>query len=307
MPRLGSGSGSGSGSPSAGPAAGAGASAQGGRTGSRQRDTLDTPKSRVQRLLLRSVPLRFPFYNPPRAGSGGTGGNNRGGAGAFVTSGEAGALPIRIRLAFVLLNVLDLTVLGLLGFHPHAQEYVFLNDKVLHFFGFFFATMLFYGIWDVDESARRIWFWRHFPLLLSSFTCFLMGSIGSEFVQALLPYKTFQWADILANMLGSGLGLFLSYHAERRYRARRELERLYQPLDANDDDDDDDEEDGDAFAMDLEFGIGDDDDGNPWNEDEERRQTDRGGGKRDNDAHGGGVGPQATTEGRLRSSDADGR
>ncbi|KAE8221469.1 hypothetical protein CF319_g5180 [Tilletia indica] len=242
---------------------------------SRQRETLDAPKSRLQRILLRSVPLRFPFYKPPPAVSASSSFSGRGAgrsSSRFETSGEAGALPVRIRLAFVLLNVLDLTLLGLLGFHPHAQEYVFLNDKVLHFFGFFFATMLFYGMWDVDESARRIWFWRHFPLLLSGVTCFLIGSIGSEFVQALLPYKAFQWGDILANMFGSALGLFLSYHAERRYRARRELERLYQPLDADDDDDEDDE-----FAMDLEFGIGEDEDQAGWG-DEDRRQRDLGGG-----------------------------
>lgn len=49
--------------------------------------------------------------------------------------------------------------------------------------------------------------------------------------------------------MGSGVGLFFSYHAERRYRSRREVERLYEPLDQElygdeDDDDDDDERDG---------------------------------------------------------------
>lgn len=46
-----------------------------------------------------------------------------------------------------------------------------------------------------------------------------------------IKYKTFQWGDVLANFVGSGLGLFLSYHAERKYRTRREIERLYEPLD----------------------------------------------------------------------------
>ena len=31
--------------------------------------------------------------------------------------------------------------------------------------------------------------------------------------------------------MGSSVGLFFSYHAERRYRTRREIERLYEPLD----------------------------------------------------------------------------
>jgi hypothetical protein len=61
-----------------------------------------------------------------------------------------------------------------------------------------------------------------------------------------LQYKTFQWGDVIANFLGSGVGLFFSYHAERRYRTRREIERLYEPLDQGlyeeDDDGEDDEE-----------------------------------------------------------------
>lgn len=42
---------------------------------------------------------------------------------------------------------------------------------------------------------------------------------------------------MLANLLGSSLGLFLSYHLELSYRARREIERLYQPLDLEEYDD----------------------------------------------------------------------
>ena len=153
--------------------------------------------------------------------------------------------------------------------HPRAQDYVpFINDKVLHFVCFFFATALFYVIWDVDEvsgadlifsqkrsafdlcdnlsftifylsslilkSARRIWFWRHAALYFSFITCFAVGGIGSEIVQSLLPYKTFQIGDVIANLAGSALGLFFSYHAEARYRTRREIERLYQPLDVED-------------------------------------------------------------------------
>jgi hypothetical protein len=47
----------------------------------------------------------------------------------------------------------------------------------------------------------------------------------------LLQYKEFQWGDVVANFMGSGIGLFFSYHAERRYRSRREIQRLYEPLD----------------------------------------------------------------------------
>ncbi|KAG8863326.1 hypothetical protein FRB96_008817 [Tulasnella sp. 330] len=45
-----------------------------------------------------------------------------------------------------------------------------------------------------------------------------------------MQYKTFQYGDVLANLLGSGIGLYVSYHFERYYRRRREISRLYRPL-----------------------------------------------------------------------------
>ncbi|KAN0061717.1 hypothetical protein ACQY0O_005709 [Thecaphora frezii] len=143
-------------------------------------------------------------------------------------------VPLRVRPAFIVLNVLDLLLLGLLGFHPNGQAWTRLNDKVLHFICFFFATSLFYMIWDVDEAARRVWLWRNAALLLTFVTCFACGSIGSEIVQSLLPYKTFDIYDVVCNMIGSSLGLFFTYHLELRYRARREIQRLYDPLDVED-------------------------------------------------------------------------
>jgi hypothetical protein len=41
--------------------------------------------------------------------------------------------------------------------------------------------------------------------------------------------------------MGSGVGLFFSYHAELRYRSRREIQRLYEPLDEELYDDEEDE------------------------------------------------------------------
>lgn len=150
------------------------------------------------------------------------------------TSSSAPLLPLRIRPAFVILNVLDLIFLGILGFHPRGQTWIRLNDKIVHFVCFFLATAMFYMIWDVDEPARASYVWRNASLILTGLTCFLVGGIGSEIVQSLLPYKQFQIGDIIANLLGSSLGLFFSYHLEKRYRARRELERLYAPLDIED-------------------------------------------------------------------------
>ncbi|KAI3625296.1 hypothetical protein CBS9595_000657 [Malassezia furfur] len=145
-------------------------------------------------------------------------------------SHEQYTLPIRVRPAILGLNVLVLVLLGLLGFHPSAQGYIYVNDKVMHFFGFMLASFLCYMIWDLDESVRRISIWRYTPLAISFVASIVVGAIGSEFVQSLLPYKTFQLGDILANLAGSSIGLYVAYHVERRYRANREIEPLYAPL-----------------------------------------------------------------------------
>lgn len=154
--------------------------------------------------------------------------------GAHPSSGGPPILPLRIRPAFVILNILDLIFLGILGFHPRGQTWIRINDKILHFTCFSLATAMFYMIWDVDEPARASYIWRNASLILTGLTCFLVGGIGSEIVQSLLPYKEFQIGDIIANLLGSSMGLFFSYHLEKRYRAKRELERLYAPLDIED-------------------------------------------------------------------------
>lgn len=74
-----------------------------------------------------------------------------------------------------------------------------------------------------------------------------VGGIGSEFLQSLLPYKSFQPGDIVANLLGSALALSVSHHCAREARRTAELRTLYSalgdmPSDEGDDDDDDDDE-----------------------------------------------------------------
>lgn len=51
-----------------------------------------------------------------------------------------GNLPLRIRPAFVFLNVICLLFLAVLGFHPRGQAYVPINDKLLHFICFLFVS-----------------------------------------------------------------------------------------------------------------------------------------------------------------------
>ncbi|KAF9010575.1 hypothetical protein BDQ17DRAFT_1299080 [Cyathus striatus] len=139
-------------------------------------------------------------------------------------------MPIRLRPWFIVFTFLVMVVLAFLGFTDFSRALP-LNDKLLHFICFCLATAVFYFIIDVEESARRIWFWRHSGLIFTGFICFVCGGILSEVVQSTLPYKEFQIGDVVANLLGSSLGLFTSYHLEKYYRHRREISRLYRPLD----------------------------------------------------------------------------
>jgi len=123
-------------------------------------------------------------------------------------------------------------LLAFLGFTNFARALP-LNDKLLHFFCLGIATGVFYFIFDVEEDARRIWFWRQAPLLFTSFVCFFLGGFVSEVVQSTLPYKEFDFLDVVANLLGSSIGLYISYNLERYHRHRREISRLYRPLNAD--------------------------------------------------------------------------
>ncbi len=67
-----------------------------------------------------------------------------------ITKDEAPQLPLRIRPTFILLNAIDLTFLGFLGFHPRSSEWVALNDKVLHFICFFIVR----DSWRSASSAH---------------------------------------------------------------------------------------------------------------------------------------------------------
>ncbi|KAF8578022.1 hypothetical protein K439DRAFT_1648899 [Ramaria rubella] len=168
--------------------------------------------------------------------------------------------PIRLRPWFLLFTSLIMVLLAFLGFTNFVQQLP-LNDrcaysldssssyfvKILHFLCLGIATGVFYFIWDVDEDARRIWIWRNSGLILTGVVCFFFGGIVSEIVQSMLPYKQFDIWDVIANLSGSALGLWVSYHLERYYRHRREISRLYRPLSA--------EEDGLLSDSDSELGI----------------------------------------------------
>lgn len=108
---------------------------------------------------------------------------------SFLTS-----LPIRIRPAFLALCFVCFIPLALLGFHPNLSGRLgvrFLlsrpiriavfnadsvssqvNDKIQHFIGLGIASACFYSIWEVQDSARRVFLWRNLPEWLTGIVCF---------------------------------------------------------------------------------------------------------------------------------------
>ncbi|KAM6502072.1 hypothetical protein JOM56_002049 [Amanita muscaria] len=139
-------------------------------------------------------------------------------------------VPIRLRPWFILFAFIDMATLAFLGFTNFSRALP-INDKVLHFLCFAVVTAIFYFILDVEEEARRVWFWRHLAVIFTIFICLFCGAILSEIVQSFLPYKQFDINDIFANLLGSLTGLFVAHYIDRYHRYRREIARLYRPLD----------------------------------------------------------------------------
>ncbi|OCF43657.1 hypothetical protein I317_02549 [Kwoniella heveanensis CBS 569] len=127
--------------------------------------------------------------------------------------------PLNIRPGMVFATAAWVILLGILGMAPLPTLPI--NDKALHFFGLGFATFLLYFVLEVPEGAgRRIWYFRRAPLLFTLVGAFFFGGI----------WKTFQFGDIVANLLGSTLFLYLAHLAHKRHLRKLELSSLYQPL-----------------------------------------------------------------------------
>ncbi|PTB69218.1 hypothetical protein BBK36DRAFT_1167076 [Trichoderma citrinoviride] len=121
---------------------------------------------------------------------------------------------MRIRLPFAGVFLLLLLLAGYAGLSS-LQLGAYINDKALHFLTFFLLTVVFY--WIVDTSRRRT---LHMTLVV----CTLVLGVGSEFVQSFLPNdRDFDLYDIVANIIGSllGLGLCAWYHKRMLERKRQ--------------------------------------------------------------------------------------
>ena len=103
----------------------------------------------------------------------------------------------------------------------------YVNDKVLHVITFFLLTVVFY--WIVDTNRRR-------TLNMTLVVCTILLGVGSEFVQSFLPNnRDFDLYDIVANVVGSlvGLGLCSWYH--KRMLERRRQHKTYDAVPGEDD------------------------------------------------------------------------
>ena len=116
------------------------------------------------------------------------------------------------------------------------------SDKGLHFITFFLLTVTFW--WILETSRRRV---LHLTLLV----CTAGLSVVSEVVQALLPNdRAFDPFDILANVVGSALGLALCNWYHKRMLDRKRKNKRYSAVPG------DDVEDGDPVEGDVELGEG---------------------------------------------------
>lgn len=103
----------------------------------------------------------------------------------------------------------------------------YVNDKFLHFFTFFLLTVVFY--WIVDTNRRR-------TLNMTLVVCTMVLGVGSEFVQSFLPNdRDFDLYDIVANVIGSLLGVALCTWYHKRMLERRRQRKLYNAVPGEDD------------------------------------------------------------------------
>ncbi|KAF2869190.1 VanZ like family protein [Massariosphaeria phaeospora] len=147
---------------------------------------------------------------------------------------------MRIRKPFAGAFLALCAISGLAGFTPPAYNKIPQykeSDKALHFLAFFLLTTTFY--WIIEANRRRV-------LQITFLVCTFGLGVASEVIQSLLPIdRAFDYQDIVANLLGSGLGLGLCNWYHKRMLERKRAARGYGAV-AGDEPDD----------MDVELGEG---------------------------------------------------
>ncbi|ELU42657.1 hypothetical protein AG1IA_03313 [Rhizoctonia solani AG-1 IA] len=137
-------------------------------------------------------------------------------------------LPVRVRPCFVALTFVIMLLLSLLGFTDLAHEII--NDKLEHFLALGTATALFYLIFDVEDKwsaldhkirSDRVFRTKHSKQATLWPTCW--DQLWDCTVSTLVPSIVATYSHIVTAV---------AYMIERHHRHRREIARLYQPLNA---------------------------------------------------------------------------
>ncbi|RKP06440.1 hypothetical protein THASP1DRAFT_31742 [Thamnocephalis sphaerospora] len=114
----------------------------------------------------------------------------------------------RLRPRILLVWLAVLLLMAVLGFTPIHLPFW---DKAVHFTSFALLSTLSFFVWD----GPRFW---TVTIVAGGM---VVASIVSEFIQDMLPYRTFDGYDILANLLGSFCGILIALAIDHRYRQRR--------------------------------------------------------------------------------------
>ena len=123
---------------------------------------------------------------------------------------------MRIRKINCFVFVALLVIAAYLGFADVQVQ----NDKLVHFTVFFILTTMFYWLFDA-QSTRTI---RNLTVVV----CTLGGGVISEFIQGLLPYRTFDLWDIACNVGGSLLAVVLSVVYHKKILEKKRQQRYEQ-------------------------------------------------------------------------------
>ena len=120
-----------------------------------------------------------------------------------------------------------LLLAGYAGLTSQQLTSPYVNDKALHLLTFFLLTVAFY--WIIDTTRRRT---LHFTLV----ACTGCLGVGSEILQAILPNgREFDLFDVVANLVGSLLGLAVCGWYHKRMLERRR-QRRYTAVPGEEDD-----------------------------------------------------------------------
>ncbi|KAI8047799.1 hypothetical protein BDF21DRAFT_433992 [Thamnidium elegans] len=111
---------------------------------------------------------------------------------------------------------LFLIMMGVLGFAPIKLDQQ-VNDKLLHFGIFFVLACFLYFLWNLNVKRN----------LILATSMLLILAIGSEFIQGLLPYRSFDVQDIIANLTGGITGIIVSSLIDYCIDIKRENKRRF--------------------------------------------------------------------------------